>query len=282
MAPADQGFVFSMLLRYRELSTRPQGRTAFVDEVRAARILSECSSLAMADFDEFLSGQGLALRALDGITDLGIPDQNGRPIWYYILSRRFGEEPPAFVDTKAFLTDFRDRRSERQSGKEAIDMNKASSVFWTARLWLTLQYFFYDRIERPTGNLYKWRDALVKESDFIDQLKSDIEAMGNAGRSEGEAGILWDDYWQKRESVPAIARRFLKLMKQYRMIESTDQEDVWRQTLVAAVDMSSIAEGSLRYLMPAVGQDLIVRTQSLINGYEAHSVGDGHANDSRN
>lgn len=281
MSPADQGFVYSILLKHRELSTRPLGRSAFPDEIRAARILSGCSQLALDDFDDFLSGQGLGLRVLEGVADLGVPDQSGRPIMYYILCRRFGEESPTFVDSKAFLTDFRDRRRERFNSGDAVELNKASSVFWSARLWLTLQYFFYDRIDRPAGNLYNWRNALVKESDFIDQLKADIETMGNAGRPEGEAGLLWDDYWQKRDSISQIARRFLKLMKQYRMIESTDQDGIWRQTLVAATDMATIAERSLRYLMPADQADLMPRTQSLINGYEENQSGDSNAFDSR-
>jgi hypothetical protein len=278
MTPSDQGFVFSMLLKYRELSSRPLGRAAWPDEIKAARILSDCGQIAMNDFDEFLSGQGLALRILDGAVDLGIPHHSGRPLVYYILSRRFGEEVPAFIDRKAFTSDFRDRRQERNS--DALELNKSSSVFWTARLWLTLQYFFYDRIDRPAGNLYDWRKAWVKESDFISQLKADVEAMGNAGQPEGEAGLLWTDYWDKRARIAQYARRFLKLMKQYRMIDTTEQEGVWCQTLVAAVDMSAIAERSLRYLMPASGTDIMTKAQSLINGSEEQPAGDDHASDS--
>jgi hypothetical protein len=281
MSPAEQGFVFSMLLKHRELSTRPIGRSAFPEEIRTARILYDCGQTVLDDFDEFLSGQGLGLRILDGIADLAIPDQSGRPIVYYILCRRFGEEAPSYVDVRAFFSDFRDRRRERSADDEAVELNKTSSVFWIARLWLTLQYFFYDRIDRPVGNLYNWRNAMVKETDFITQLKTDVETMGNAGRPEGEAGLLWDDYWQKRESIPQIARRFFKLMKQYRMIEPTDQEGIWRQTLVAAVDMSGIADRSLRYLMPATDQALLLRSQSLINGYEEFSIGEEDAPDSR-
>ncbi len=281
MSPAEQGFVFSMLLKHRELSTRPIGRSAYPDEIRAARILFDCRQSVLDDFDEFLSGQGLGLRVLEGIVDLGIPDQNGRPIVYYILCRRFGEESPSYVDAKAFFSDFRDRRRERNADEEVVELNKNSSVFWIARLWLTLQYFFYDRIDRPVGNLYNWRNALVKESDFITQLKTDVETMGNTGRPEGEAALLWDDYWQKRASIPQIARRFFKLMKQYRMIEQTDQDGIWRQSLVAAVDMSGIADRSLRYLMPAVDQAFLTRAQSLINGYEELSTGEEDAPDSR-
>ncbi len=281
MSPAEQGFVFSMLLKHRELSTRPIGRSAYSDEIRAARILFDCRQSVFDDFDEFLSGQGLGLRVLDGIADLGVPDQHGRAIVYYILCRRFGEESPSYLDATAFFSDFRDRRRERNADDEVVELNKNSSVFWVARLWLTLQYFFYDRIDRPVGNLYNWRNALVKEADFITQLRTDVETMGNTGRPEGEAALLWDDYWQKRASIAQIARRFLKLMKQYRMIEQTDQEGIWRQSLVAAVDMSSIADQSLRYLMPAVGQAFLTRAQSLINGYEELSIGEEDAADSR-
>ena len=266
MSPSEQGFVHAMLLRYREIATHPFGRASRPDEARAARILANCSPGMLDEFDQFLEGQGLTLQVLDGLADLGIPRQGGVVTTFYLLGRRLGEDAPPFVDPRAFLTEFRDRR--RESSGETVEMNKALSVFWGVRIWLTMQHFFYDRIDRPVGNLYSWRDALLKESDLVAQLKEDLEAMGNDGRPEGEAALMWDAYWEKRGSVSTFVTSFLRLMHRYGMIEKTDQDDVWRQSLVAAVDMATIADRSLSYLMPSAEKDFVQEAQSVVSGYD--------------
>jgi len=281
MTPADHGFVHAMLLKHRELATHPVGRPAHYDELRAAHILADCGPVALQNFDDFLAGQGFVLKILDGLADLGLPAQGGRRSLFYVLGRRVGDDLPPFVDRGAFLTAFRDRRRDGNAD-EAISTNKATSVFWCARLWLTLQYFFYDRIDRPPGNLYQWRDAMVREIDFITLVKEEIERMGNQGRPEGEAGLLWDTYWEQRGSAGTMAKRFLKLMDLYGMIEPAADDGVWRQSLVAAVDMATIAESSLHYLAPQSNADRTEHTRALIAGYETDTNSEAdHAVNSR-
>lgn len=270
MTPADHGFVSAMLLTHREIATQPVGRSAHSDEARAARILADCGPAAMRAFDEYLGGQGFALRILDGLVDLALPIQGGRKALFYVLGRRFGEALPPFIDRSGFLSAFRDRRRESTT-QESVIQNKAVSLFWCARLWLTLQYFFYDRIDRPPGNLYMWRDALVREDDFIAQVKDELELMGNQGRPEGEAGLLWDAYWEARGSVPFLVRKFLKLMAHYRMLHPGEDDGVWRQSLVAAVDMATIAEDSLHYLIPNDHVDRTERTLAILKGHESRT-----------
>lgn len=275
MTPADHGFVYAMLLTHREISTHPVGRSAHGDEARAARILADCGPAAMRAFDEYLGGQGFSLRILDGLIDLGLPIQGGRKVLHYVLGRRFGEALPPFIDRSGFLSAFRDRRRE-STAEDSVIQNKATSLFWCARLWLTLQYFFYDRIDRPPGNLYMWRDAMVREEDFISQVKEELELMGNQGRPPGEAGVLWDTYWESRGSVPSLVRKFLKLMAQYRMLHVGEEDGVWRQSLVAAVDMATIAEGSLHYLIPNTDMDRTERTLAILKGHQSHTKPDAH------
>ena len=267
MSPSDQGFVHGMLLRYREIAMQPLGRSQRPEESRAAKILADCSPGMLDEFDQFLEGQGLGLRVLDGLADLAIPRQSGVINTFYVLTRRVGEDPPPFVDTRAFLTDFRDRR--RETGEEeSVEMNKALSVFWGARVWLTMNHFFYDRIDRPVGNLYSWRDALFKEAHLISQLKEDLEAMGNSGRPEGESGLLWDAYWENRAGVATFVTRFVRLMHQYGMLERTEEDDVWRQSLVAAVDMETIANRTLSYLIPSQKKGAVREAEALVTGYD--------------
>ncbi|MBL8439027.1 MAG: hypothetical protein JNM61_12575 [Zoogloeaceae bacterium] len=260
------------------------------DEAKVARILADCSPAQLDDFDEFLSGQGLKLRVLDGLADLSIPPTAGRPSTFYVLARRFGEDAAPFIDTRAFLNAFRDRRHEKGvPAEERNDRRKAPALFWAARFWLTLQFYFYDRIDRPVGNLYAWRDALVRESDFIELIKEGVETLGNQGRPEGESGILWDTYWNERNTIPTRTIQFLNHLKEFGMIEETDEDRVYRQSLVAAVDMETIAEHSLRYLMPAESDAMMRQTRALLSGYPvddeqqgSYEEGADHAADSPN
>lgn len=271
MTPADQGFVFGYLLRYREVATRPVTRDMRRDEARAARILADCSPAQLDDFDAFLGGQGLKLRVLDGFADLAIPPTGGRPNTFYVLARQIGEEPAPFIDPRAFLKAIRDRRQVRKS-EDGSDQRKAPTLFWTARMWLSLQFFFYDRIERPVGNLYQWRDAKVRESDLVQLVKEGVEALGNEGRPDGEGGLLWDVYWNERNTIQTKVVQFLNRMKEFGMMEDTDEDGVYRQSLVAAVDMETIAEHSLRYLMPAEQGEMLRQTRALLNGYAADAT----------
>jgi hypothetical protein len=266
MTPANLGFVSALLITYREIATHPVGRVSHPEEARAARILSDCGPTSIRQLDEFLASQGFTLCVLDGLSDLGLPLQGGARAIFYVLGRRVGEELAPFIEKGAFLSEFRDRRREK-STPESLSANKAHAVFWCARLWLTLQYFFYDRIDRPVGNLYMWRDAVVREEVFAAHVKEELELMGNQGRPDGEAGLLWDTYWEHRERVVQLTRKFFKLMAKYRMIQASEEEGIWRQTLAAAVDMAGIADASLQYLMPSVS-DVTQRSLVLIKGQE--------------
>lgn len=273
MTPEQQGFVFSMLLRYREIASRPIGRPSHPDEARAAQILADSLPQQLEDFDLFLGAQGFGLNILDGFADLGIPPVAGRVSDFYILVRRYGEQISPILNTLQFADDFRDRRKERSDKRlEHIERLKSTTIFWCARLWLTLQYFFYERIDRPVGNLTQWRNALVSEAGFVRMVTESIEALGNSGRPDGEAGVLWDAYWEGRSEASGAAIRFLKLMFRYGMLEKTDTEGIYQQSLVAAVDMRLVSDQSLRYLTPSPTAEVFNQTRSMLNGYAAEPM----------
>ncbi len=280
MTPADFGFVLGLLLKHRELTANPVGRALRVDEARAARILSDAGPAHLDDFEDMLNAMGFSLRTLDGLADLAIPPRAGIPNSFFVLTRKRGEDMAPFVDTRAFLEDFRDRRKER-AGAEAVEMNKADSIFWLSRLWLSLQYFFYDKINRTPGNIYQWRSALVSEKLFTEIVSEGVEKMGNEARPQGEAGLMWDVYWRERERIPTLCSRFLKSMDRAGMIEEAGSPGEYRQTLVAAVDMAVIGEQEIAFLLPAADQDsLMEQAQALITGDAAVTVERGnHAAD---
>lgn len=270
MTPHQQGFVFSTLLHYRSVSDVPLGRILRRDEADVTRILANCGRNDLQDFEDFLNAQGLHLHIMDCL-DLGIAPRPGNANKIFVLTRQRGERLALYFDNRWFIDAMKDRRRERTGEKskksERRDYNKTEIVFWFTRMWLTLQWFFYEKISRHPSQISRFRDALVLSSLFTDVLEEGIEKMGNAGRPEGEAGIMYDVYWKDRSKIRTWVNRFLQVMAQAGIIEETAVKDEYQQTLAAAVDMALIADRELACLMPPDNKDDVTsRSIMLITG----------------
>lgn len=259
MTPSDMGLVFSLLLKYRELHGNPPDRPLHDNELEAARILGECSQSELRDLDDFLAVQGFTLYIRDGF-EFGIPPKSGRNNLIYVLTRKRGEDFAPFLDKGWALEQIRDGRR-----KNAL---KGERVVWLARMWLTLQWFFYERIDRLPSEISRYREALVSESLFETALSQGIEKLGNSGRPEGIKGVAWDLLWESKSSLSAYSIRFFKMMEDSGMIQGAGNKGEYRQTLLAAVNMAVVAEQELPYLMPADAATTIeTRTVELVAGH---------------
>lgn len=247
MTPRDMGFVFGLLMKYREIYGNPPDRPLREGELEAARMLSGSTQSDLEALDEFLSSQGFTLYIRDAF-EFGIPAKSGRPNMVYVITRKRGEDLAPYLNPGWFIDQMRDRRSTA---------TKAELVFWVTRLWLTLQWFFYQRIDRMPGEVSSYRDALVSETLFIESVSQGIERLGNEGRPEGESGVMWDSLWEGKKSITGYVTRFLKVMETAGMIEPAGNPGEYRQSLLAAVDMAAIAEDELAYLMPPSSLDSI-------------------------
>lgn len=272
MTPSDLGLVFGMLLTYREIHGNPPDRSLRENEAEAARILANCSQVELSDLDDFLASQGFSLYIRDAL-EFGIPPKSGRHNLIYVLTRKRGESLAPYLDKTWALNQVRDGRRRNAT--------KAERVVWLARMWLTLQWFFYERIDRVPSEISRYREALLSEKLFVETLSNGIEQLGNMGRPEGSEGVAWSILWESKGSVQAYASRFLKIMEEAGMIQNAGNDDEYRQSLVAAVDMALIAEQELAYLMPAeTSVSIDRRTVELIAG-ESHTEA-GNANSAAN
>lgn len=272
MNPSEMGCIFGLLMKHREIHGNPSGRTLRDGELDAARMLTNCSQTDLAYFDEFLLTQGFTLYIRDAF-EFGIPAKHGRPNMIYVITRSRGSELAPYLNSGWFIDQMRDRRST---------ITKPELVFWITRLWLTLQWFFYQRIDRMPSEVSSYRDALVSEALFIESISQGIERLGNEGRPEGEAGLMWDAMWEGKKSISGYASKFIKVMESAGMIEAAGNPGEYRQTLLAAIDMAAIAENELAYLMPAESERGIdVRTIELLIGEvnEQKNKGGVHAID---
>lgn len=265
MTPSDLGLVFGLLLSHREIHGNPPDRPVRENEPEAARILADCSQAELRDLDEFLASQGFALYIRDGL-EFGIPPKVGRNNFIYVLTRKRGEPLAPYLDRGWALNQVRDGRRK--------NANKAERVVWLARMWLTLQWFFYERIDRLPAEISRYREAMMSEKLFVETLANGIEQLGNKGRPDGAEGVAWNILWENKGSVQAYVNRFLAVMKQAGMIQDAGNAGEYRQTLVAAVDMAMVAEQELAYLMPSDASTSIEqRTIELIAG-DIQSGGD--------
>lgn len=259
MAPNEMGLVFGHLLRWREIGGNPPGRPLRDGERDAAALLAECNSAALQDFEEFLNAQGFSLVSRDGL-DFGIPPKVGRPNVIWVLTRRRGEALAPYVDTRWYIEAMRDGRVvDNETRREEV-------IFWTARLWLTLQWFFYEKIDRLPAEISRYREALVSRALFEQELAAGIERLGNAGRPEGPAGAVWDHFWKNKERVKTFAGRFLKTMHEAGMIEDSGNKDEWRQTVLAAIEMHDYGIQEVAYMMPPKDSAALAETTELLMG----------------
>ncbi|MGB4228480.1 MAG: hypothetical protein WBJ68_17920 [Candidatus Dechloromonas phosphoritropha] len=243
MNPTEIGIVFAYLLRWREISGNPPGRNLRDGEREVARILANCNSSALNDFEDFLNAQGFSLVDRDGV-EFGIPPKAGTPNTIWVLTRKRGEDVAPYVDNRWYIEAMRDGRGGDREAK------KHETIFWTARLWLTLQWFFYEKIDRLPSEVSRYSEAFVSKRLFVEELSSGIEKMGNSGRPEGEAGIVWDHFWKDKGKISTWAARFLNVMEQSGMIEATGNKDEWRQTVLAAMEMADNSSHEVSYLLP--------------------------------
>lgn len=243
MNPAEIGVVFAYLLRWREISGNPPGRSLRDDEREVARTLANCNSTDLDDFEGFLNAQGFSLVDRDGV-EFGIPPKAGSPNTIWVLTRKRGEDVAPYIDSRWYIDAMRDGRGGDREAK------KHETVFWTARLWLSLQWFFYEKIDRLPSEVSRYSEAFVSKRLFVEELSSGIERMGNAGRPDGEAGVVWDHFWKDKGKISTWAARFLNVMEQSGMIEATGNRDEWRQTVLAAIEMADNSSHEVSYLLP--------------------------------
>lgn len=241
MTHSEMGLVFSYLLKHRVAFSDPIGRRRRPDEANIVKILSDAlSEDDLQDFEEFLNIQGFSVRYYEG-TDFGIIKGMGRIPRYFVMART-ASDPPQYIDRRWIIQRLSDARL-----KEPPD----NTIIWAIQIWLMINSFFYTQIGRAPSEVLRYMDALVSVRALTDTLNDFVERLRSEGRPENEKGVVWDVMTsESRQNIERRVRAFLNVMLEAGQTEDAGNEDEYRQSLLASVEMSLNAEKGLSYLMP--------------------------------
>lgn len=244
----QMGEVFAYLLAYREVSADPGYRKVRPDERRIAGILENAFFTGDLDnLESFLNAQGFTIKVYDS-TYFGKTNKDDvRKLSSYFVFARIDTAVAPYIDRDWFDKNFIDKRREKKETKD-------ERVVWGVQLWLLLQYLFYTRLGRTVGEVSRFHEAVATEAELVSAVKELIEKMRNEGRPEGDKGVVWDILVRKsKASLETRTNKFLELMEKAGMvthIKDTGNKEAFRQTLLAATEMSLNINRGLDYLKP--------------------------------
>jgi hypothetical protein len=244
----EMGEVFAHLLAYREVSADPLFRRLRRDEKRIADLLERAMLEDFGNFEAFLHAQGFSLKFYDSTYFGKAFDKREtlRSSSYFVLIRS-DHTRAAYMDRDWFDKNFSDARR--------VSETKTERVVWGIQLWLTLQSLYYTRLGRSVTEVSRFDEAVVTEREFVAAVSDFIEKMRNQGRPQGEKGHVWDIFVkEERTGIASRVKKFLEIMERAGMVDKIKGNEGsvigFRQTLLAATEMSFNADRGFDYLVP--------------------------------
>lgn len=272
MTPRQMGEVFEFLLKHREASSNPIYRSRFptdknsISEQQVVQILeSSFASDQYRFFEDFLAGQGFVLKYYDS-TQIGARGEG----LHFVLARAADAcRAPLYANKYWFDNAFNYGQKKETKDKKIV---------WGIQLWLIMQYLLYTRHSRTAFQISLFGQTTISEAEFVVHTVDYIEKLRKKGRPEGDNGVVWDILTKAdRKEVEGRIHKFLDLMCTAKMLMPIKGETsaVYRQTLLAAVEMSLTAQSSIDCLVPpkSIEEKMPVVTD-VLNGYVALEEGE--------
>jgi hypothetical protein len=247
---SEMGRVFSYLLKYREAFSDPIGRKRREHEKGIVSLLLEAQKSGdIGNFENFLNAQGFSIRYYNG-DDFGIQRTDGRVPVFFVLVRT-DNDPPLYINKRWLIERFRRKRNDESDDKreESID----DAAIWAIQIWLLIQSFFYTQIGRTPHEVSRYNEAIISVRSLILSVKDIIAGLQAEGKKDGEAAIVMDILTKEdNKGIERKVKAFMKIMEEIGQVEDIGEEDEYRQTLRAAVEMESNAARGLNYLLPPI------------------------------
>jgi len=239
MNPYEMGRVSAFLERYRRIEEKSQRRQISREEKDLALLLREASEEVLAFLHEMLRGRGFWLVTLNSFEIRGIPE--GCRV--HLLVRRGGMQP-LLLDTEAIT------RVMDAGGKVA------AARIWFTQIWLTQLDLLYTQRQRAPTERNRWLDVTFTRNELTQAVRAHInDYVRRINPSELKASEVYEVLCsEKGAQVENFVRRFLALMVDGYMLEEVGK-DVYRQTMLAAVEMKENYDSVLAPLMLEISHD---------------------------
>lgn len=226
-------------------SAPPPGRRLRETEAECAALLRSLRDEENEALSELLRGQGWDLREYDD-TMTGVP--RGGRIW--MLVRRADAPGRSLLTLEPAWRRFALRSDEP----------RATTIYWFAFIWMLMLSFMYERIGRPVSAESEYIRAEFGRDELEEKVAERIEALRLAGDVGGETRLPIAEALLEgvagettRRQIQRRVGQFIEIMRDAQMIEKTrddDGTDLWRQTLLCAVQINELYAAELIHLIP--------------------------------
>lgn len=253
----QMGQAYGLLIENREIYSKPLHRRIRPGEREAAAFLQDFDCFqAMQDF---VAPQGFELRAFSDFDMPGIATEEH----CYLLIRKPDAIPPSFGESSMME-------------KVALNQVEAKEVraVWFLHLWAWTNHLLYTAIQRGVGEVARYTDAAFSAHDLIELGKDYIEQLRQEGIPEDMgARRVWEILIDPKHRLPRRVTYFLQAMVDGRFLYQPRGEDIYRQTLLGALEMNELFERGSASLIPEdQGQKLFTDIVDLTTQKVKHSA----------
>lgn len=224
MNNSELGRVQAYMLRHRMASTHALRKMVSREEREIAVLLRDADLSMQRLFSEIVGGQGYLLLQMVAGDAVGIPE--GATV--FLLPRK-----PDFQCTL-----FGIERTVSAMRVRGVDSDAAAKT-WFVQLWFVLMDILYTRRNRSPQALQGWVDTPFKKGIFIEGVKSYINDVVRKIDVTTLADVsVWETLTSRKEgTVTQLCAAFLELMCDSSLLEETEADTTYRQTLLFAQEV---------------------------------------------
>ena len=231
---SNMGHVYALLIENREIYNKPIHRRLRPGEKEAAVFLQDLDFFdAMQDF---VSAQGFELRSYSDVDMPGIA-MEGR---CYLLLRRADADSPSFGENTML---------------EAIAFpgeSKEVRATWFLHLWCWTNYLLYTAVQRSVEEVSRHTEVAFTYEDLFELGKEYVEQLRHEGAPENSLSHrIWEILVDPKQNFKRRIRLFLQAMVAGRFLYQPSGEEIYRQSLLGAVEMNDLFTRGMATLVPS-------------------------------
>lgn len=245
MSPYEVGKVSAFLLRYRKIEERSERRPIQREEKDLAALLREAGLESLQYLQEMLNGHGFDLVTLTSFDVRGVAPGSR----VHLLVRQSNAECLS-LDANRMI-----ERMDSAPGRATV------AKIWFTQLWLLQLDLLYTARDRAPSERNLWLEASFTKGQLVqctrDHINGYVRRLNPAEVGDSEVYRVLTA--EKGSDLERYVNRFLDLMVDAGMLDKLD-DNVYRQSLLSAVEMQQNYERVLAPLMLGLGQEPVIGT----------------------